>query len=180
MQMAEKHGLSEPDTYQTLITAIGDVVLGLQSTDEMKAQLGEWLTPELEKDIATFLTAEPGDLDNSKADTEFDLANEIAETEAALEKIPAVRTMESDKTQHNQATTEAVHTAAGQDELLTRDQEVPTAAPQPTAAPPEPAPSNADVAAAKTPTTAKNETDGVPLQGAPGQGPRWESEHKDT
>ena len=176
MQMAEKHGLSEPDTYQTLITAIGDVVLGLQSTDEMKAQLGEWLTPELEKDIATFLKAEPGDLDNSKADTEFDLANEIAETEAALEKIPAVRTMQSD-----QAATETVHTAAGQDELLTRDQEVPTAAPQPPAAPappPRPAESTADTT--QTPIPAKNEADDVPLQGTPGQGPRWESEHKDT
>ena len=147
-------------------------------------EISSYFSPQVEQALKQVRgEADPTTNDREPVSDKNTLAKEIAETEAALEKIPAVRTMESDKTQHNQATTEAVHTAAGQDELLTRDQEAPTAPQQPSAEsapPPEPAPSNTATEAAQTPISANNETDDVPLQGTPSQGPRWESEHKDT
>lgn len=91
-QVAESHSLTKSETYTTFALIVGDVILGLRKTFELPEVFAKELSlanasaVKLTSDLIEFLGGEMPE----------DLAGDIAETEAALQAIPKVRTMADD------------------------------------------------------------------------------------
>lgn len=115
--LAAKHSLTEPKKYTALSVLAGDIILNLEKQSNLPTLLAQRLeisqeravsiTGDLIDYLSTTAPAEGLTLTGEGTTNEFDstLESEIAETEAALNAIPQMRTMVQDAKESKTHTT---------------------------------------------------------------------------